>query len=93
MEMTWADRMAAQYMQQYTQQGLEKGLEKGLERGLAKGAERFRNALLRQLGKRFGEVSPTLRERVEAIESLDELEGLADRILEVKSIEELGLGS
>ena len=89
MEMTWADRMAAQYMQQYTQQGLEKGLE----RGLAKGAERFRNALLRQLGKRFGEVSPTLRERVQAIESLDELEGLADRILEVKSIEELGLGS
>ena len=85
MEMTWADRMAAQYMQQYTQQGLEKGL--------AKGVERFRNALLRQLGKRFGEVSPTLRERVQAIESLDELEGLADRILEVKSIEELGLGS
>jgi hypothetical protein len=89
MEMTWADRMAAQYMQQGLQQGMEKGLEKGLE----KGAERLRNVLLRQLGKRFGEVSPTVRERVEAIESLDELEGLADRLLEVKSIEELGLGS
>ncbi len=85
MEMTWADRMAAQYMQQYTQQGMEKGIEKA--------TERFRNTLLRQLGKRFGEVSPTVRERVEAIGSLDELEGLADRLLEVKSIEELGLGS
>ncbi len=85
MEMTWADRMAAQYMKQYTQQGMEKGIEKA--------TERFRNTLLRQLGKRFGEVSPTIRERVEAIGSLDELEGLADRLLEVKSIEELGLGS
>ncbi len=77
MEMTWADRMAAQY----TQKGIEQG------------AERFRNTLLRLLGKRFGEVSPVVRERVEAIGSLDELENLADRLLEAKSIEELGLGN
>ncbi len=89
MEMTWADRMAAQYMQQYMQQGMEQGIEKGIQ----KATERFRNTLLRQLGKRFGEVSPAVRERVEEIGSLDELEGLADRLLEVKSIEELGLGS
>lgn len=80
MEMTWADRIGAQYLQQ--------GMEKGLERG----AERLRTTLLRQLEQRFGGVSPKVRKRIEAIGSLDELGGLADRILEVESIEELGLG-
>ena len=77
MEMTWADRMAAQYEQ------------RGVQRGLEQGA---RETLLRLLGKRFGKISPAFRRRVEAIESLEELRGLVDRILEVKSIEELGLG-
>ncbi len=77
MRMTWADRMEVEY----EQRGLEKGVEKGT-----------RQTLLRLLGKRFGEVSPAVRERVEAISSTEELGGLIDRILEVKSIEELGLG-
>ncbi len=84
MEMTWADRMEMQYLQKGREQGLEKGLEKGLER--------LRRTVLRLLGQRFGEVSPTVRGRIEAIGSLDEMGGLADRILEVESIEELGLG-
>ncbi len=88
MEMTWADRMEAQY----EQRGLKKGLEQGLERGLGKGVARLRSTLLRQLGQRFGDVSPAVRARIAAIDSLDELGGLADRILEVKSLEELGLG-
>ncbi len=73
--------------------GIERGIERGIEKGIAKGVERLRQTLLRLLGKRFGEVSPAVRERVGAIGSLDELGGLIDRILEVKSIEELGLGS
>ena len=84
MEMTWADRIGEQYRRQGVKQGLEKGLEQG--------AERLRSTLLRLIGQRFGEISPKVRKRVEAIESLDELGGLADRILEVESIEELGLG-
>ena len=77
MRMTWGDRMEMEYEQ--------KGRKEGREEGT-------RQALLRLLGKRFGEVSPAVRERVEAISSLDELGGMIDRILEVKSIEELGLG-
>ncbi len=93
MEMTWADRMEVQYGQRGLEQGLEKGLKQGLEQGLERGAERLRTTLLRQLGQLFGEVSPKVRKRIEAIGSLDELGGLADRILEVESIEELGLGN
>ncbi|HXU34578.1 MAG TPA: DUF4351 domain-containing protein [Thermoanaerobaculia bacterium] len=85
MEMTWADRMVAEYRQKVLAEGLEQGIEKGVEQGV-------RRTLLRLLGRRFGEVPPAVRARVEAIDSLDELGGLTDRILEVKSIEELGLG-
>ncbi len=96
MELTWADRMQAQYeqagLQKGMQKGLEKGMEKGIEKGRREGAERLRSTLLRQLGQRFGEVSSAVRRRVEAISSLEELGGLVDRILEVRSIEELGLG-
>ena len=85
MEMTWADRIGAQYLQ--------KGKEQGLEQGLERGAALLRHTLLRLLGQRFGEISPKVRKRLEAIGSLDELGGLADRVLEVDSIEELGLGN
>ncbi len=81
MEMTWAEQMVAEYR------------EKVLAEGIEKGVERLRTSLLRLLGQRFGQVPPAVRARVEAIDSLDELGGLTDRILEVKSIEELGLGS
>ena len=89
MELTWADRMQAQY----EQAGLQRGMEKGMERGMERGVERLRTTLLRLIGQRFGAVSPATRQRIEEISSLDELGGFADRILEVKSIEELGLAS
>ena len=90
MELTWADRMAAQY----TQKGIEKGVKKGLQQGVKRGIEQgVRDTLLRLLAKRFGKISPAVRGRVEAIGSLEELRALVDRTLEVKSIEELGLGS
>jgi flagellar biosynthesis/type III secretory pathway protein FliH len=106
MELTWADRMAIQYTQkgmeqgvkkglrQGVKQGLEQGVKKGVKQGVRKGVEQgVRDTLLHLLAKRFGKISPAVRGRVEAIGSLEELTGLVDRILEVKSIEELGLGS
>ncbi|HEV7670243.1 MAG TPA: hypothetical protein VGS22_17125 [Thermoanaerobaculia bacterium] len=93
METTWAERQAAEYQKKFFEEGIEKGIEKGREEGRGQGVERLRSTLLRQLGQRFGPVSPVIRGRVEAIDSLDELGGLVDRILEVTSIEELGLAS
>lgn len=106
MELTWEDRMATRYTQkgmeqgvkkglrEGVKQGIERGLEQGLEQGLRKGVEQgVRDTLLHLLERRFGQVSPSVRSRVEAIRSLEELRGLVDRTLEAKSIEELGLGS
>jgi len=106
MELTWADRMASQYTQKGIekgvkkglQQGVKKGLEQGVKKGIAQGVKQgleqgVRDTLLHLLAKRFGKVSSAVRGRVEAIGSLEELRALVDRTLEVKSIEELGLGS
>ena len=104
MEVEYAQKGWEKGMAKGLEQGLEQGLEKGLERGLEKGIEqgiekgiekavlRNRQVLLRLLGKRFGEISPAVQARVEAIGSIEELSGMIERILEVKSIEELGLG-
>ncbi len=97
MRLTWAEQMEAEYRQKGLEDGLQKGLEEGREKGLKEGLkegrqEGVRNTLLRLLAKRFGKVSPAVRKRIEAIQSVEELGGLVDRILEVRSIEELGLG-
>src|SRR6185295_13137662 len=80
MELTWADRIEA------------KAMKKGREGALHEGADHLRRLVLRHLGQRFGKVPAPLRKRLAAIRSLDELSAIADRIFEVQSIEELGLG-
>ncbi len=76
MEMTWADRIEA----------------KGISKGRKEGVDRLRGTIVRMLGQRFGEVPAPLRRRLALIRSVDGLSAIADRILEVNSIEELGLG-
>ena len=75
-KMTWADKIRAE--------GWRDGLEQGLERGA-------RRILLRLLGLRFGPLSEATRRRVEAIDSLETLTDLADRVLTARSIEDLGI--
>jgi hypothetical protein len=96
MKMTWAERMEAEY----TQKGIEKGMEKGIEAGMAKGIqaglekgkiEALRGVVLRLLGQRFGQVPETVRRRVESLDATEPLEALAGKVLEVHSIEEMGL--
>ncbi len=76
MQMTWADKIEA----------------KGLKKGLDKGAAEVRRLVLRHLGQRFGSVPAGLQKRLTAIRSVEELGAIADRIFEIQSIEELGLG-
>ena len=91
MELTWADQIEAKGIEKGRERGIEEGREKGIEEGLERGLERLRQTVLRQLGQRFGSVSPAQRRRLEAIRSLDELGAIADRIWEVQAIGELGL--
>jgi uncharacterized protein YunC (DUF1805 family) len=79
MEMTWAERMEAEYTR--------KGVEAGIEKGIAA----LRQVVLRLLDRRFGSVPETVRRKVEAIDAMEPLADLAEKVLEVRSIEDMGL--
>jgi hypothetical protein len=90
------------------QKGIEKGIERGKregreegkKEGMAQGAEtatrqavgRMQRVVLRQIEQRFGAVPAKVRRKVEAIDSLEPLADLAERVLVVEAIGELGLG-
>lgn len=80
MEMTWADTIEAK--------GLEKGMEKGLEKGRMDG---MRSVIEEQLERRFGELPPRSRKRLAEIDSADGLSDLAGRVLDARSLRDLGL--
>jgi hypothetical protein len=95
MELTWLGQAEAR--------GIEKGIETGIERGRKEGmaqAEaatrqavgRMRRVVLRQIEQRFGAVPAKMRLKIEAIDSLEPLADLAERVLVVDSAGELGLG-
>jgi hypothetical protein len=60
-------------------------------RGLEKGIERMRRVVLRQVEQRFGTVPATVRQRIEAIDDLEPLAAVAERVLIAPSIADLGL--
>ena len=65
-------------------------LEEGEARGVAKGeVNEARRVLLRQGCRRFGPSEPDIVATIEAIGSIERLEGLLDRILDVSGWEEL----
>ena len=71
----------------------EKTLERrGIEGKVEGKIEALRQVVLRLLGRRFGAVPERVRRRVEAIESPESLNELAERVLDAGSIEEMGLG-
>jgi hypothetical protein len=84
MQMTWADKIEAK--------GMLKGRREGLKEAREEDADILRRTVIRQIGQRFGDVPAPIQRRLAAIRSVDKLSAVADRILEVQSIEELGLG-
>jgi len=87
MEMTWAEKMEVEY----TEKGVRKGLQQGVAQGVAQGVEALHRVVLRLLSQRFGAVPETVQRKVEAIDSMDSLSNLAAKVLEVRSIDEMGL--
>jgi len=88
MQMTWADRIEAKGIVKGRREGLKEGRKEGREEG----ADRVRSTVIRLIGQRFGDVPAPFQKRLAAIRSVDRLSAIADRIFEVQSIEELGLG-
>jgi len=60
-------------------------------KGVEKGIEALHRVVLRLLNQRFGAIPETVQRKVEAMDSLDSLSNLASRILEVDSIDDMGL--
>ncbi len=85
MMMTWADRIEAK--------GRAAGRDEGHKEGLAEGRKGVYDLVLHLLSQRFGRVPASIKRRIEAISSVQELTRLAESVLKVDSLEELGLGS
>jgi len=60
-------------------------------KGFEQGIEQIRQILLRQLSLRFGPLPAGVRQRVEAIRSVDRLTRLAEQVLVARSLEEIDL--
>jgi hypothetical protein len=80
MELTWLGQAEA------------RGIEKGAETATRQAVGRMRRVVLRQIEQRFGVVPAKMRRKIEAIDSLEPLADLAERVLVVDSVGELGLG-
>lgn len=96
MEMTWSESLRAEGMEKGLAQGVEQGIEKGIEKGRAEGMqmgrlEGMRSVVLGLLERRFGPLPTPTRKKVEEIASADGLSRLAERVLDARSVEDLGL--
>ncbi len=87
-ELTWADKLLKKGEERGMEKGLEQGIEQGREVGLLEGK---REALLRCLAVKFGALPDRTTSHVRAIESVDELHALLERVVVVASLEEMGL--
>ncbi len=84
MELTWADKLEVKYR--------EEGLLEGRQEGRQEGRRDGRLAILtRLMEKQLGPLPTTVRQRVRKLESTEELDQLADRILTTRSWSDLGL--
>jgi hypothetical protein len=81
---TNADRLAHKH---YVE-GLEKGRELGEREGREHGQ---RELLLHLLTRRFGPLSEATRQRIQALNSSEQLSRLAERVLDAPSLDDLGL--
>ena len=76
----------------FEERGMKRGLQQGMQQGITTGRTRGEQAvLLRQMQRRFGVLSPDVVARVEAIQDTNQLEALADRILDARTLADMGL--
>ncbi|MCX6359231.1 MAG: DUF4351 domain-containing protein, partial [Armatimonadetes bacterium] len=76
----------------FEERGMKRGLQQGIQQGFSTGRTRGEQAvLLRLMQRRFGALAPEVVARVEAIEDQAQLEALADRILDARTLADMGL--
>lgn len=80
-----------EWTRQWKQEGFEEGLEKGREEGQEEALERLRGVLLREIEGRFGALPESVRGKVAAIDSLEEIASLIARTATAPSLATLEL--
>jgi predicted transposase YdaD len=83
--------MLAERVVEWTEKWKQEGLQEGRQEGRQEVLERARGVLLLGLEKRFGPLPAEVRQRVEAIGSIDELFELSLRVGSAPSLNALGL--
>ena len=70
----------------YLQQGMERGIEQGMEQGqvLAK-----RDAVLKLLHRRFGDVPESLVSHITALHHISQLDALFEKALEAETLDDI----
>jgi hypothetical protein len=91
MELTWLGQAEARGVEKGIERGRKEGITQGAETATRQAAERMRRVVLRQIEQRFGPVPAKMRRKIEAIDSLEPLADLAEKVLVVDSMGELGL--
>jgi predicted transposase/invertase (TIGR01784 family) len=87
--MTAGERLIQQGVEQGIQQGVEQGIRQGIQQGMQQGVEQGeRGLLLRQLRKRFGQVSAEVEQRL-ATATAAQIDVWAERVLSAASLTEL----
>lgn len=77
-------RLAPLY-QQDREQAIQEGEQRGRQQGEQQGEQRL---IIRQLNRRFGEIEPSLIERVQRL-SIEQLEALAEALLDFSAVADL----
>ena len=77
------------YMSSFERRAWERGIEKGIEQGIEQGIEKGEaEMLLRQLKRKFGEVSEEIRAQIESADS-EQLLRWAERFVTAEAVDEL----
>jgi predicted transposase YdaD len=82
---TYSDLKQTRVYQEARAEGEQRGLKLGEQRGLVKGQATM---LLRMLSRKFGQITPTLRGKVNKL-SAKQLENLAEDLFDLESIADL----
>ncbi|MCW5935201.1 MAG: DUF4351 domain-containing protein [Fimbriimonadia bacterium] len=76
----------------YEERGIRKGKQIGKQEGKLEGKlEGKRELLIRLLARKFGSLSPEVKQKISAIKSHEKLDALSEDLLAASSLEELGL--
>jgi hypothetical protein len=89
MELTWLGKAEAKGMKKGLAQGRAQGRQEGKEKATLQHVDRLRRAVLHLMKGQFGTVPVRVRRRLEAIDSIEPLAEMIERIPRVRSAEEL----